>query len=546
MITNTPHVDEMLAHIRTCDECSEIALDRLAKYQLKSHTAVTANDPFVVSFLGRFKTGKSSLINALIGHEILPTRATTATAVVTRIVKGETTKAWLYEKGKKQLIAVPKAQEIILNYRIKENEEPPEIIFELPISWLPNDVVLVDTPGMDDSAQNGALEKIALDALDNTDLCVCVFDAGSFLSGKERPRTKEIHQKLGGNVVYAVNCINRLNSAENMQLVEDQAKLFFSPLKSSVKGLGQYYMICSAPGNLYLNGFDTFMQLIVGPLGKSQKAAIRSSSAKGQLKMYGQRTISALERDESKLSVWEEDLKRQRNAEMQQQRKQIMARAKEKADYIKYTIAAEAVEMAIDISGLKDTLDSIYKNAEQMGKYSDYSSMSEAVTKSHFRKKFNDVCRRWGDEYQTNNYSIIESAISRLQFPEKHFVDVAATNGDRATGGILGGLIGTIFAPGIGTVIGAGIGGMIGNFVKSSRDDSIENTMTFVQNSVIPLIRTKIEEISRSAAERYLAEAEQSAAKSSRNADSLLKTIQAAKTDFHNKTLRIESMMRQA
>ena len=59
---------------------------------------ISLEDPFVISFVGRFKTGKSSLLNALLGADILPTKATTATSVVTRIFKGNTAQAWFVER----------------------------------------------------------------------------------------------------------------------------------------------------------------------------------------------------------------------------------------------------------------------------------------------------------------------------------------------------------------------------------------------------------------------------------------------------------------
>ena len=46
-----------------------------------------------ILFCGEFKRGKSSLINAIIGDEICPTDIGIATAVVTRIMYGQTKKA---------------------------------------------------------------------------------------------------------------------------------------------------------------------------------------------------------------------------------------------------------------------------------------------------------------------------------------------------------------------------------------------------------------------------------------------------------------------
>ena len=521
-------------------DTTNLALVWMQYYRSRAGFAVSADDPFVITFVGRFKTGKSSLINALIGYDILPTRAITATAVVTRIARGKTKKAWLLEKNTKHEITVPQAQEIILNYKIKDGEEPPEILFELPISWLPEDVVLVDTPGMDDSAQNGALEEVTMDTIDNTDFCVCVYDADAFLSEKERPRTKKIHEQLGGNVIYAVNCVNKLNSPENWRLVEEQAAMFFSSMQYPSEEMGRFFMTCSAPGNIYLNGFDTVFQKLVGAQNAKQKAEIRSSSAKGQMRLCGREAIAVLEADLPTLQAWESDLEKRRNAEQQKRKKQIIDRAKKKANHLRYQAAPDAVALMTDISGLEEELTNVYKDTEKMEEYSEFSNMCKAISKSFFRKRFNAVHLEYPEHYP-NNFSKIESALSRLTFPDKHSVDVQATNGERLGGAAVGAGIGLIFGP-VGAFIGGIIGGFVGN-LGTTQDDSIENTMVFVKNTVVPLVRQEMEEFSRSIANRYITEAERSAEDFSFPMDSELERIRTAKREYQKKKKRIESMM---
>src|ERR1043166_3499110 len=44
---------------------------------------------FKVLVLGEFKNGKSTLLNAMLGHKTLPARAAPATAIITELVYGE-------------------------------------------------------------------------------------------------------------------------------------------------------------------------------------------------------------------------------------------------------------------------------------------------------------------------------------------------------------------------------------------------------------------------------------------------------------------------
>ena len=75
--------------------------------------------PFRIVFCGRFKTGKSSLINAILGTDILPIKAKRATAVNTCIKKkafpwtfGESHEAIasITEKGKERNVSIREAQ----------------------------------------------------------------------------------------------------------------------------------------------------------------------------------------------------------------------------------------------------------------------------------------------------------------------------------------------------------------------------------------------------------------------------------------------------
>lgn len=114
------------------------------------------DDTFDIVVCGEVKKGKSSLINAIIGEDILPVDIKVATAQAFRIVNSNEQSYYLvHTDGTKK----PIAQEDLAAYGsqavIDKNGEP--ITFDkivdymevhVPIPFLPKSIVLVDTPGL--------------------------------------------------------------------------------------------------------------------------------------------------------------------------------------------------------------------------------------------------------------------------------------------------------------------------------------------------------------------------------------------------------------
>lgn len=456
---------------------------------------VSFENPFVISFVGRFKTGKSSLLNALLGADILPTKATTATSVVTRIFRGQTAKAWFHEKGNKQAITLETAKDLILNYRANDPENPGEIIMELPIPWLSYDVELRDTPGMDDSAQNGLLEKIAMNALKDTDLCICVFDASAMISAKERERTRNIHERMAGNVIYAVNCTNRLNSMKQLQEVENICRTFFGSLKSdsrAVSGMGKFYLMCSAPKMVDLDGFDAWLKLVVSDKVGKTRSAIRKTSAKGQLRMKAAEINAIVSQQKVLLQSCLEDIQHQ-----QREKRDQVYKSSERIHTVKenriYKNLPRVSSTLCDLSGLKGRLDSCTTTENWQNCY---SSSSKNVSLAFFQDNFKNAKNNQNDSFfREISGQFINETFSVITFPGTATIAVAATTGERAGGAAIGAGIGWLFGP-VGAIVGGIVGQAIGG-ADTTKDNSVPNTMQFVEREVVPVLRSAFEQTVR-------------------------------------------------
>lgn len=104
----------------------------------------------VIAVIGQFKRGKSSLINALLGDELLPVGIVPLTTVVTEIRKGETFKAMVsFIDGSEHEIERQELPDYISEEKNHDNKKNVEKV-ELwaPHTPLEPGLTLVDTPGV--------------------------------------------------------------------------------------------------------------------------------------------------------------------------------------------------------------------------------------------------------------------------------------------------------------------------------------------------------------------------------------------------------------
>ena len=141
---------------------------------------------FHVAVFGRVSSGKSSLLNALLGAPILPVGVTPVTAVPARVRVGAPPQARVrYADGRSEALPLSRLAELA-----SEEENPGnvkrvarlEVVY--PAAGLPDGVELVDTPGIGSLATTGADEAFAY--LPRTDLALLLVDIGSAPGPDER------------------------------------------------------------------------------------------------------------------------------------------------------------------------------------------------------------------------------------------------------------------------------------------------------------------------------------------------------------------------
>lgn len=102
-----------------------------------------------VAFLGEFKSGKTTLVNALLGKKILPMFATPTTAVITEISKGIEDKFYVIRKDTdenelKNEISIGQLADAVTNVDINK-----KVLVQLrDIAFLDEKLLIIDTPGV--------------------------------------------------------------------------------------------------------------------------------------------------------------------------------------------------------------------------------------------------------------------------------------------------------------------------------------------------------------------------------------------------------------
>lgn len=163
-----------------------------------------------IAVFGIFKSGKSTLINAILDQKILPSRTNRATGVITSISYDSQKYANIifeYFLGYgDERIDVDKIDKYILLNTSDVIAKPPENIkkveIKLPDFFLPEDCYLTDTPGLLD---NQYLTELSYCEIEKSDLVILALRADKLLSEKEREAISYVNNLLKGNIIFIIN-----------------------------------------------------------------------------------------------------------------------------------------------------------------------------------------------------------------------------------------------------------------------------------------------------------------------------------------------------
>lgn len=143
------------------------------------------NKNFEIGIFGRVSSGKSSLLNHVIGQNVLPVGVTPITAVPTRIRYGQIGKLLVFrETASPEEFAVSELAAFVDERQNPANAKRiSRIVLELSALPLKDGLVFVDTPGLGSLATSGAAETLAY--LPRCDYGIILIDAAGALTHED-------------------------------------------------------------------------------------------------------------------------------------------------------------------------------------------------------------------------------------------------------------------------------------------------------------------------------------------------------------------------
>jgi GTPase Era involved in 16S rRNA processing len=141
-----------------------------------------ADTALEVAVFGRISSGKSSLLNALLGTNVLPVGVTPVTSVPTRLVHGAPLRVSVsFAERPSQECAIERLADFVSEQENPANRKNvTRVSVHLPSPRLHDGVVFVDTPGLGGLAASGAAETLTY--LPKCDFGVMLIDAASPLT----------------------------------------------------------------------------------------------------------------------------------------------------------------------------------------------------------------------------------------------------------------------------------------------------------------------------------------------------------------------------
>jgi GTP-binding protein EngB required for normal cell division len=206
------HFDGASRLLKLADLAEELGAKPVAE-EARELAARVSEGRFYVACVGQFKRGKSTLLNALIGHEVVPTGYVPVTAVPTVIRFGDALRARIRMRdGSWRDIAMPELKEYVteeLNPENRKRVDGAEVFVPSPL--LSPGMCFVDTPGLGSVFTGNTATTQAF--IPHIDAALVVVGADPPIAGDELALVEAVGKQVP-NLILVINKADRTSDPE--------------------------------------------------------------------------------------------------------------------------------------------------------------------------------------------------------------------------------------------------------------------------------------------------------------------------------------------
>lgn len=189
---------------------------------------------FNLVVVGQFKRGKTSLINALLGADILPVAVVPLTSIVTQITYGDAMDIKVFFNDGRALEIGP---ENLANYvtekgNPKNGKDVNEVVITYPSPYLKDGVRLIDTPGVGSIYQHNT--DVAYQYLPKSDAALFILSVDQPMAKAELDFLKDVRE-YSNKIFFLLNKIDYFNESEWQESLDFSRNVLTEAMGSEVR-----------------------------------------------------------------------------------------------------------------------------------------------------------------------------------------------------------------------------------------------------------------------------------------------------------------------
>lgn len=256
-----------------------------------------SSQQFNLLVMGQFKRGKSTLINALLGANLLPVGVVPLTSIATIIAYGEKVAvSVVYENGREEEILAEQIADYVTERGNPHNiKEVKEVLIDYPSSYLRDGVRLIDTPGGGSVYQHNT--DLSYRYLPQADAVLFLLSADQPVSQAECEFLRDV-QEYAGKMFFLLNKADYLNEHDLPEAVaftrrviaevmEAEPTLFPVSALLALEG-----SLTGSPKALKMSRFGALAEALENFLARDKRRVLLDSVSRSLLRLIAQARLT--------------------------------------------------------------------------------------------------------------------------------------------------------------------------------------------------------------------------------------------------------------